>query len=95
MKHPSDILIQPVITEKVVEMQAESKYVFKVHPKATKTDIKNAIEGKFGVNVIKVNIIKVPAKPKRLGRFAGRKPSWKKAVIKLKPGETLKGFEGA
>jgi len=95
MKHYSDVLIQPVITEKTVGMQANSKYVFKVHSKATKTEIKEAIENKFGVNVEKVNIIKMPAKPKRLGRFEGKRPSWKKAIIKLRPGETLKGFEGA
>ncbi len=95
MKHPSDILIQPVITEKSVGLQGASKYVFKIHPKATKTEVKEAIENKFGVDVVKVNIIKMPTKPKRLGRFEGKRPSWKKAIITLKPGETLKGFEGA
>lgn len=95
MKHPSDILIQPIISEKTVMMQGESKYVFKVHSHANRNEIKKAVENKFNVNVVKINTIKVPAKPKKLGRYEGLKSPWKKAVVTLTPGETIKGFEGA
>lgn len=89
-----DILIRPVITEKSSHMMAEDKYVFKVPEKASKTDVKTAVEEIFKVKVKSVNTMKVPGKPRRMGRFAGRKPSWKKAVVTLEPGQKISLFEG-
>jgi large subunit ribosomal protein L23 len=90
-----DIIIKPVITEKTNEVMENGTYTFRVHPKATKADVHNAIEEIFGVRVIKVNTINVKSKPRRLGRFLGRTRTWKKAIVKLAPGQKIDFFEGA
>jgi len=87
------VLIQPLITEKLTRLQEEhQQYAFEVARKATKTEIKRAIEKKYpDVKVGRVNTMIVPSKPK--GRFtksgfvSGRSKSWKKAIISLKEGE--------
>ena len=77
------------ITEKAA-IQAESgKYIFKVFPKATKTEIKKAVESLFGVNVVKVNVTHIPRKRKRLGRTEGWKKGYKKATLTLIKGQTI------
>ncbi|BER92817.1 50S ribosomal protein L23 [Thermatribacter velox] len=88
-----EIIIHPIITEKAVKLQEENKYVFKVNPKATKSEIKKAVQEMFGVTVLKVNTVNVPGKKKRLGRFEGRTASWKKAIVYVKPGERIKAFD--
>jgi large subunit ribosomal protein L23 len=88
-----EIIIHPIITEKAVKLQEENKYVFKVNPKATKNEIKKAVQEMFGVTVLKVNTVNVPGKKKRLGRFEGRTASWKKAIVYVKPGERIKAFD--
>ncbi|MDI3530762.1 MAG: large subunit ribosomal protein [Candidatus Atribacteria bacterium] len=88
-----EIIIHPIITEKAVKLQEENKYVFKVNPKATKSEIKKAVQEMFGVTVLKVNTVNVPSKKKRLGRFEGRTASWKKAIVYVKPGERIKAFD--
>ena len=91
-----DILIAPVVSEKSYELiEKNNSYVFKVHPDANKIEIKRAVEKLFNVHVLKVNVINVKGKPKRLGVYEGRRSSWKKAIVKLKEGETLPFFEGA
>ncbi|MGI6167413.1 MAG: 50S ribosomal protein L23 [Eubacteriales bacterium] len=72
------------------------KYVFKVHPKATKPEIASAVEELFGVEVKDVNTVNMKRKPKRLGyRPAGYTAAWKKAIVTLKPGsKTIEFFEG-
>jgi len=83
MKNPRDIIKRPVITEKTSDLMAENKYVFEVDMRSNKTEIKEAIESIFGVKVKKVNTVKMPAKPKRYGRYFGYKSAWKKAVVTL------------
>lgn len=83
MKNPRDIIKRPVITEKTSELMAENKYVFEVDLRSNKTEIKDAIEAIFGVKVKNVNTIKMPAKPKRYGRYTGFTSVWKKAIITL------------
>jgi large subunit ribosomal protein L23 len=83
MKNPRDIILKPVITEKTSDFMAVNKYVFEVDKKANKTEVKQAIEEIFGVKVAKVNVIKMPAKPKTYGRYSGYTRSWKKAIITL------------
>ncbi|MGI6126617.1 MAG: 50S ribosomal protein L23 [Planifilum sp.] len=83
MKDPRDIIRRPVITEKSTDLMAEKKYVFEVDPKANKTEIKQAVEQIFGVKVEKVNTMNVRGKVKRFGRYSGRRPNWKKAIVKL------------
>jgi len=94
MKNPHDIIIRPWITEKSMEMQQQRKYVFVVDKRANKTEIKNAVEAIFGVKVSKVNTINMRGKVKRMGRFEGKRPDWKKAIITLTAdSKTIEFFE--
>ena len=94
MKNPRDIIKRPVITERASDLMAENKYVFEVEMKSNKTEIKLAIEEIFGVKVDKVNTIKMPAKPKRYGKYSGYTSAWKKAIITLaKDSKTIELFE--
>ena len=80
-----DVILQPVITEKSMNLQAERKYTFLVHPEATKTQIKEAVEKRFeGAKVAKVNTMNYDGKLKRRGRSEGRTAKRKKAVVLLK-----------
>jgi len=94
MKDYRDIIIRPVVTEKSMDLLAENKYTFFVHPKANKTEIKNAIENIFSVKVEAVNTMNIKGKRKRMGRFQGYTPKRKKAVVTLKPGQKIHLFEG-
>ena len=89
------VLIAPVVSEKSYSLIEARKYAFRVHPDAHKTQIRQAVEELFDVNVMRVNIIKVQAKPKRRGMTKGIKPGWKKAIVQLREGETIEIFEGA
>lgn len=90
MKSPYDIIMRPVITEKSMEQMAEGKYTFIVAPKATKPEIRRAVEELFDVDVVKVNTLNMRGKWRRVGRFAGRRPDWKKAIVTLKEGQRIK-----
>ncbi|WP_139492795.1 50S ribosomal protein L23 [Brevibacillus dissolubilis] len=95
MKSLHDVIKRPVITERTTDMMAEKKYVFEVPLKANKTEIKLAVEKVFGVKVDKVNTIRVAAKPKRYGKYAGYTSEWKKAIVKLTAdSKDLEFFEG-
>lgn len=83
MKDPRDIIKRPVITERTTEMMASKRYVFEVDLKANKTEIKKAVESIFKVKVTFVNTIRVPAKPKRYGKYSGYTSEWKKAIVQL------------
>ena len=89
------IVLEPVVSEKSYEGTADGIYTFKVHPDAHKTQIRQAVEELFEVKVMRLNIIKVQAKPKRRGLIKGTRQGWKKAVVKLAPGQTIQFFEGA
>ena len=94
--HPNEVLLAPVVSEKSYEqIEADHKYSFRVHPDAHKTQIRQAVEELFDVHVVAVNVLKVQSKPKRRGMSRGRKPGWKKAVVQIKPGESIEIFEGA
>lgn len=83
MKSPYDIILKPVITEASMDMIADKKYTFKVATDANKVEIKKAVEEIFGVKVDKVTTMNFEGKLKRMGRFEGRRASYKKAVVKL------------
>ena len=84
MKFAQDIVLAPVITENSMAGIADKKYTFKVATDATKIDIANAVEELFGVKVAKVNTLNMQGKEKRMGmRPAGRRASWKKAIVPL------------
>lgn len=90
-----DIIKRPVITERTTDMMSEKKYVFEVDPRANKTQIKQAVEEVFGVKVKKVNTMNVKGKPKRMGRFVGKRKDWKKAIVQLtEDSKQLDFFEG-
>ncbi len=93
-KHPADILIRPILTEKAVRLNEDyNKLVFEVHIKATKPEIKKAVEMLFGVKVKKVNTMIVKPKRKRIltkrGRLYGKTRKWKKAIVTLYPDQKL------
>ena len=86
----------PHITEKSTRLkEASNTLCFRIAPRCTKIDVRNAVEKVFGVKVASVRILRVKGKPKRVGRHLGRSSSWKKAYVRLKPGEkSIEYFEG-
>ena len=80
---PEEIIIAPVITEKSNDNVQFGKYTFKVNKKATKIDVKRAIEKLFDVKVLKVNTVMVKGKEKRVGRNVGKTSDWKKAIVTI------------
>jgi len=90
-----DIIKKPLITEKSMADTAENKYTFLVDLKANKTQIKQAIEKLFKVEVEKVNTMIVPGKWKRMGKSIGKTSDKKKAIVKVKEGQKIEIFEGA
>jgi large subunit ribosomal protein L23 len=93
--HASQIILAPVMSEKSYAGTPEGKYTFRVHSDAHKTQIRQAIEELFEVNVERVNIVKVQPKPKRRGMIKGERPGWKKAIVQLRAGQSIEYFEGA
>ncbi|WP_274654013.1 50S ribosomal protein L23 [Paenibacillus humicola] len=83
MKNPRDIIKRPIITEQTSDFMANKRYVFEVDIRANKTEIKQAIEQIFKVKVTGVNTLRMPAKPKRYGRYNGYTSEWKKAIVQL------------
>ena len=92
---PRQVIIRPVVSEKSYALMADGKYTFRVHDRAHKTQIAQAVEEIFDVHVRQVRTAKVRSKPKRRGLHSGRSLSWKKAIVKLAPGERIELFEGA
>jgi len=93
--HPNEVLIAPVVSEKSYSLIGDRKYTFRVHEDAHKTQIRQAVEQLFDVQVANVNIVKVQSKPKRRGLARGRRPGWKKAIVQLREGYEIEIFEGA
>ncbi len=95
MKDMHDIIRRPVLTEKAYDGFADKKYVFEVEVSATRTEIKRAVEGIFGVKVEKVNTLRTMGKIKRQGKTSGRTPEIKKAYVTLKKdSKDIEFFEG-
>ncbi|MBQ7032032.1 MAG: 50S ribosomal protein L23 [Bacilli bacterium] len=89
MKHYSDIIIAPVITEKSMVERQNNVYTFKVAKDATKDEIKFAVEEAFKVSVKKVNTLNTKAKRRRVGRFTGKSKTYKKAIVTLAEGSSI------
>ncbi|MEG0794174.1 MAG: 50S ribosomal protein L23 [Bacilli bacterium] len=89
MKHYSDIILAPVITEKSMVSRKENVYTFKVVKDATKPEIKRAIEAAFKVKVKSVNTLNTKAKKKRVGKYAGMTKTYKKAIVTLCDGSSI------
>ncbi|MBI2914526.1 MAG: 50S ribosomal protein L23 [Firmicutes bacterium] len=95
MRESRDIIIRPVVTEKSTNlMSGQNKYTFEVDPRARKHEVRRAVEEIFKVKVDGVNTISLKGKERRMGRFVGRKPDRKKAVVTLAPGDRIEIFEG-
>jgi large subunit ribosomal protein L23 len=92
---PRQVILAPVVSEKSYSLIEDNKYSFRVHPRAHKTQIRQAIEDLFDVKVVAVNVLKVQSKPKRRGWTRGRKPGWKKAIVQVRAGDRIEIFEGA
>jgi large subunit ribosomal protein L23 len=90
-----DILRRPIVTEQSTILGESGKYVFEVDKRASKPDVKAAVERAFSVTVLDVNTMNVRGKMKRYGPRATRMPSWKKAIVTLQAGDTIQLFEGA
>lgn len=94
MKPNRRVIRRPIITERATQLQEmENKFLFEVDRDANKIDIKSAVEALFEVDVVKVNTTAVHGKIKRMGRFVGRRPDWKKAVVTVADGQTIEYFE--
>lgn len=108
MREPQTIIKRPLLTEKSARLRetgggasapAEGteyaqQVVFEVARDANKIEIRRAVQALFKVSVTDVRTLVVRGKQKRIGRFSGRRPSWKKAFVTLKPGDNIEFFEG-
>jgi large subunit ribosomal protein L23 len=95
MKGPYEVVQRPLLTEKGTRLKEEAnQYLFRVARTATKVEVKQAIEQLFKVKVVDVRTLRVQGKVKRLGRFQGRRPDWKKAIVTLKAGQSIELYEG-
>lgn len=93
-REPRSIVRRAMITEKGTKIrEGQNGYLFEVARDANKIEIKHAVEAIFNVKVASIRTLRVHGKPKRVGRFAGHRPDWKKAVVTLKKGETIELFE--
>ena len=91
-----DIVLRPIITEKSSLLKDNAnQYVFEVQRNANKIEIRKAIEKLFKVKVLSVQVSMMDGKVRKVGRFSGKKPDWKKAVIKVSPKDKITIFEGA
>ncbi len=90
-----EIIKKPIITENSMDQMADRKYTFEVAKEANKVEIKRAVEEIFGVTVEKVTTMRVLGKIKRMGANSGKRPDWKKAVVKLtESSKTIEFFDG-
>ena len=91
---PTQVIIRPVISEKSFALAEAGKYTFRIHDRAHKTEVRQAIEQLFNVGVVDVRTASVKSKPKRRGYTSGRTRRWKKAVVQVREGDTIPIFRG-
>jgi large subunit ribosomal protein L23 len=95
MKDLRQVIQRPVITEKsTIEREQQNVVTFAVHPEANKQEIRRAVEELFSVKVLEVRTTRMRGKSRRVGKFVGDRPSWKKARVRLRSGDTIEFFEG-
>ena len=88
------VLLGPHVSEKATGLAETGQIVFKVRSDATKTEVRKAVELLFEVKVVRVSVVRIPAKAKRFGQRAGTRQAWKKAYVRLAPGQDI-NFMGA
>src|SRR3989440_12335824 len=89
---PTQVIIRPILSEKTFALAEVGKYTFRVHDRAHKTQIRQAIEQLFDVKVVDVRTASVKSKPKRRGQTSGRTRQWKKAIVQVREGDTIPIF---
>ena len=96
MKHPQDVILAPIVSEKSYALSEHGVYTFKVHPSASKPEIHDAVETLFNVKVVKVNTLNSKGKRKRNRRtFSfGSRPDTKRAIVTMAAGQTIDLFQG-
>ena len=98
MRDPREVIVRPVVTERSMELSAgelgDPQYAFIVVRDANKVEIKNAVERLFGVSVAAVNTMNYRGKARRVGRHLGKRPAYKKAIVRLADGESIDVYEG-
>jgi large subunit ribosomal protein L23 len=88
------ILVKPLVTEKAANLGISNKYVFAVNVGANKIEIAKSIEQVYGIKPLSVNVIRIEGKKARYGKTKGKRKDWKKAIVKLPAGKTIKVYEG-
>jgi large subunit ribosomal protein L23 len=91
---PSHVIIRPVVSEKSYVLAAANRYTFRVHERAHKTQIRQAVEELFDVHVLEVRTMSVKSKPKRRGTSRGSTRRWRKAIVQVRADETIPVFQG-
>jgi large subunit ribosomal protein L23 len=90
-----DVIRKPLVTEKSnIDREQQNVVTFAVDPRANKHEIRRAVETLFDVRVMDVRTMRMQRKERRMGRFVGRRPEWKKAIVRLAEGQTIEFFEG-
>ena len=90
-----EVIRRPLVTEKSTIGREENNLVtLAVDPRASKHDVKRAVEVLFDVEVVGVRTMRMPRKARRVGKFVGRKPEWKKALVELAEGQSIEFYEG-
>ena len=92
--NPRTVIIRPIVSEKSYALLSANKYTFRIHDRAHKTQVRQAVEAIWGVRVVDVRTARVKSKPKRRGYTSGRTRAWKKAVVELHPDDHIELFEG-
>ncbi|NMB25548.1 MAG: 50S ribosomal protein L23 [Firmicutes bacterium] len=88
------IIRRPIVSERTMALMEDNKYTFVVDLRATKPQIREAVERAFNVEVEKVNTMRVRGKVRRMGRYEGKRPDWKKAIVTVKDGQSIELFDG-
>ena len=90
-----EVIRKPLVTEKTnIAREEQNLVTFAVDPRANKHEVKRAVESLFDVTVLEVRTMRMPRKTRRVGKFMGRKPEWKKALVRLAEGQSIEFFEG-
>jgi large subunit ribosomal protein L23 len=90
-----DVIMKPLVTEKsTLGREERNEVAFAVDPRANKHDVRRAVETLFSVRVEDVRTMRMPRKTRRVGRFIGNRPEWKKAIVRLAEGQSIEFFEG-
>ena len=90
-----EVIRRPLVTEKSnIGREEQNLVTLAVDPRASKHDIRRAVEDLFAVKVVAVRTMRMPRKTRRVGKFAGHKPQWKKAIVRLAEGQMIEFFEG-